>query len=63
MDEELSELKALRDDPDCPNRNEVLAEIAKSEDVLTMIQLALGGSRHVMQLLEGLDLPEENGGE
>jgi hypothetical protein len=62
LEEELSELKALRDDPDCPNRDEVLADIEQIETVLTMIQLALGGSRRAMQLLEGLDLPEEDGG-
>jgi hypothetical protein len=63
LEEELSELKALRDDPDCPNRDEVLAEIEQSETALTMIRAALGSSRRAMQVLGGLDLPEENGGE
>jgi hypothetical protein len=35
LEEELSELKALQDEPDCPNRNEVLAEIEQSETALT----------------------------
>ena len=55
----MSELKALRDDPDCPNRREILAEIRKTETVLPIIQAALGGSRAVMQFLEGIVFPEE----
>jgi hypothetical protein len=60
FEEEMSELKALRDDPDCPNRREILAEIRKTEDVLTIIRAALGGSRAMMQALEGIVLPEDD---
>jgi hypothetical protein len=56
----MSELKALRDDPDCPNRREILAEIRKTETVLPIIRAALGGSRAVMQFLEGIVFPEED---
>ena len=60
FEEEMSELKALRDDPDCPNRREILAEIRKTETFLTIIRAALGGSRAVMQFLEGIVFPEED---
>jgi Family of unknown function (DUF5681) len=58
FEEELKELKALRDDPDCPYRDEILAEIEKSEKVLTIIGKALGGCRRAMQLLEVVVFPE-----
>jgi len=60
FEEEMSELKALRDDPDCPNRREILAEIRKTETFLTIIRAALGGSRAVMQFLERIVFPEED---
>jgi hypothetical protein len=59
FEQEMSELKTLRDDPHCPNRREILTEIRKTESVLAIIQAALAGSRAAMKLLEGIVLPEE----
>jgi Family of unknown function (DUF5681) len=56
--EELKELKALWDDPDCPNRDEIEGEIAQAESVLKITRAALDGYREAMRFLEGLDLPE-----
>ena len=61
FEEELTELKARRDRPKCRDREEVLAEIERTELVLKIIRAALEGSRPMMEFLDNalLGTPHE----
>ena len=59
-EEELNELRARLDNPKCPDREAVLAEIKQTEDVLKIVRTALEGSREMMKFLEGLPIAHED---
>ena len=60
IEEELTELKARLENPECRDREEVLAEIKQTEKVLKIIGEALAGSRAHMELLEALPIAHED---
>lgn len=53
LEEELEELKVQLEDQDFGDREGLLAEIKKTEQVLTLVRAALNGSRGVLNFLEG----------
>jgi hypothetical protein len=60
IEEELTELKARLENPECRDREEVLAEIKKAEKVLKIIGEALDGSRPAMEFLEAVPIAHED---
>ena len=59
FEEELNELKAERNDRNCPNRNEVSKQIRETQQVLTIIQDAFDGSRQAFEILKAAKIPDE----
>jgi hypothetical protein len=57
LEEELVELREQLQEPNCTDRAGVLAEIKKTEQVLTIVRAALGGSRTVLRFLESVGVP------
>lgn len=60
IEEELTELKARLENPECRDREEVLAEIKQTEKVLKIIGEALDGSRPAMEFLEAVPIAHED---
>ena len=58
-EEELNELKAERNDRNCPNRDEVSKQIRETQQVLTIIQDAFDGSRQAFEILKATKIPGE----
>jgi len=59
LQKELDDLRTQRNDPNCPNRDEVLKEIETTTTVLTIIAKAFEGSRQAAEILNDTIVPDE----